>query len=751
MKQFIIILIFSLFIPLSANCGAIYQYSVQKVIELNGGQLFLPQNNSNSKDIYFIKSGLMGEDAILHSLSAVAYSIISGRQLVGSRVVKGHRHHDLLFILLVASDSLFLNVYKEKNLIQSVYITLATDAAFDDVSFQSDNSGNVLLKIGKILYLFVFDELYELNKILLISENCINLKLFEYTNKTIFAFIEDSEEHCFLRLIDSDGIVFHTQIVPYSEIISLQQFNNYLTILFGSTTNNNSLINTFELNSKQLTNSLWVRAKPNFAIYSNQSILYYLTYDDGSYKLIADNSATNSSDIRKMNIPKELVEPIHFQLFDEFLLVLFKNAIITVNYDLSIRSFDFLPFGKWFDRITSAEYIDNQLVLTTDHFSVVVVESINEFWKINTLFNKFWQYIVPIIFLLIILYIAKKYRNEKRLVQTLLDMPATGFLYIIDKNGQLIEGNEFGRELLGLKKNIPMKRQFRYYFKIDNVLPVYDFYEEIENNNKTESKKVNIIISNEQKEFLCYAVPINNIAGGNRGIILSGIDITEQLERKRLTNWAQLAHDMQTNLSTIRLNTEHLEADDNESNKSRRKKILHQVNVLMNRIRDVITVGRSDTLDLSIVSSADICNEVRMEFDEVVFPNVNFHLDIKDFSFKCDKQKLIRALRNAVENGIRSLHSHQGEIILSCYLSQRNIIFSIKDNGKGMDDDTRKKFLTPYFTTGGKTGGSGIGTMIMLRVAEIHGGHLNISSELGKGTEIQFVLPNVRNDLSVLS
>ncbi len=67
--------------------------------------------------------------------------------------------------------------------------------------------------------------------------------------------------------------------------------------------------------------------------------------------------------------------------------------------------------------------------------------------------------------------------------------------------------------------------------------------------------------------------------------------------------------------------------------------------------------------------------------------------------------------------------------------------FAIIDNGEGMNEDTQKKILKPYFTTNKKQGGSGIGTMIMQRVMELHGGNFAISSEINKGTEVVFSIP----------
>jgi two-component system phosphate regulon sensor histidine kinase PhoR len=214
------------------------------------------------------------------------------------------------------------------------------------------------------------------------------------------------------------------------------------------------------------------------------------------------------------------------------------------------------------------------------------------------------------------------------------------------------------------------------------------------------------------------------------------------LERKRLSNWAQLAHDMQTNLSTIRLNAEQFDIEEGTNNANRRKKIIHQVGLLIQRVRDVVTVGRSDTINKELVDAYDICHEVRSEFDEAVFPNVSFAVDVQHFNIFCDKPKMIRAVRNAVENGIKSMQGKPGSIVITNWNDAKYAYIGVQDTGPGMDDKTMKKMLTPYFTTAKKSGGAGIGTMIMQHVMELHGGEIQVKSELGVGTQIVFCIPN---------
>lgn len=99
-------------------------------------------------------------------------------------------------------------------------------------------------------------------------------------------------------------------------------------------------------------------------------------------------------------------------------------------------------------------------------------------------------------------------------------------------------------------------------------------------------------------------------------------------------------------------------------------------------------------------------------------------------------------MRNAIENSIKSFQQSNGTITISNSSDSKYVYISVKDNGPGMDANTKSKFTQPYFTTSKKNGGYGIGTMIMQHVMELHGGELKIDSEKGKGTEIVFCIPN---------
>lgn len=90
------------------------------------------------------------------------------------------------------------------------------------------------------------------------------------------------------------------------------------------------------------------------------------------------------------------------------------------------------------------------------------------------------------------------------------------------------------------------------------------------------------------------------------------------------------------------------------------------------------------------------------------------------------RQVLFNLLRNAAESGASRVSvdlNEAGEL-------------KIQDNGEGISPKNLRKIFTPFFTT--KAQGTGLGLAHSLAIIKAHGGTMEVSSHVGKGT--QFVL-----------
>jgi hypothetical protein len=66
-------------------------------------------------------------------------------------------------------------------------------------------------------------------------------------------------------------------------------------------------------------------------------------------------------------------------------------------------------------------------------------------------------------------------------------------------------------------------------------------------------------------------------------------------------------------------------------------------------------------------------------------------------------------------------------------------VVAVVDDGEGMSRETREKALTPFFTT--REEGTGLGLPLVRRIAEQHGGSIEIASAPGEGTSVTLVFP----------
>ena len=104
-----------------------------------------------------------------------------------------------------------------------------------------------------------------------------------------------------------------------------------------------------------------------------------------------------------------------------------------------------------------------------------------------------------------------------------------------------------------------------------------------------------------------------------------------------------------------------------------------------------------------------------------------------------DSAQLGRVVQNLVLNAVQSGGHVSLRLSRQTFASGQVLRFSVRDEGPGIAPELLGRIFDPYFTT--RKTGSGLGLAITHAIIERHGGHIDVESELGKGTTFHVELP----------
>ncbi len=110
-------------------------------------------------------------------------------------------------------------------------------------------------------------------------------------------------------------------------------------------------------------------------------------------------------------------------------------------------------------------------------------------------------------------------------------------------------------------------------------------------------------------------------------------------------------------------------------------------------------------------------------------------------ALQIDPAKIRQVLVNLIQNAAEAMGEHGGRIAVraSGFPADAAVVVAVEDNGPGIAPDQLASVFEPFFTT--KFTGTGLGLAISKSLVEQHGGRIEVTSELGKGTSFLVILP----------
>jgi two-component system phosphate regulon sensor histidine kinase PhoR len=257
------------------------------------------------------------------------------------------------------------------------------------------------------------------------------------------------------------------------------------------------------------------------------------------------------------------------------------------------------------------------------------------------------------------------------------------------------------------------------------------------------------------RSFAVTSTPIRSGADIS-GAVMVLHDITEirRLERARRDFVANVSHEFKTPLTAIQGFSETLleGALEDEAHRRRFIEIIHDHSLRLGRLtNDLLRLAQMEAgqlhLQLKPVKVEDII-ESCLDTSRVKATQKELGLKVQSTPelpvVAGDFELLQGVLQELLDNAIR--YSSSGGLITIMTSKRENaVVISVSDTGIGIPKADQERIFERFYRTdparSRESGGTGLGLSIAKHLIDLHGGHIQVESEVGKGSVFSIYLP----------
>jgi signal transduction histidine kinase len=138
----------------------------------------------------------------------------------------------------------------------------------------------------------------------------------------------------------------------------------------------------------------------------------------------------------------------------------------------------------------------------------------------------------------------------------------------------------------------------------------------------------------------------------------------------------------------------------------------------------------------------DVVNELSSDIKEKQH-KVKIDVPKKERQFYGDEHMIRMAVDNMLTNAIKYTHK-KGHITVTLHLN-KELKICVEDDGVGIPDDQQENMFQQFARIDNElsitAGGTGIGLYVVKNIADLHQGHVEVTSKEGKGSKFTLVLP----------
>ncbi len=242
-------------------------------------------------------------------------------------------------------------------------------------------------------------------------------------------------------------------------------------------------------------------------------------------------------------------------------------------------------------------------------------------------------------------------------------------------------------------------------------------------------------------------IPENNKNGKNELDVLiedfntmtRELNSNEMLKSDFITN---VSHEIKTPLAVIQSYTKALKDGlvSKEDEKLYYDTIIEASQNLSNMVTNILSLNKLENQQIfnspSPYPLGEQLRKCALNFmDKWTEKNIDFKIEVIDIDINYDQSLIEHIWNNLLSNAIKFTKEF-GEIILSSYQKDGYVFVTVKDNGIGMDEETKNKIFEKFYQgdRSHSQEGNGLGLSIVKRVIEIVGAEIFVESSPNCGS-----------------
>ncbi len=344
---------------------------------------------------------------------------------------------------------------------------------------------------------------------------------------------------------------------------------------------------------------------------------------------------------------------------------------------------------------------------------------------------------------------------EKKRIETLISKlhhPVIG----LDDKKNIVFANTEALTILGLKTENAIGKSAQ------EISITNDLMRSLLQNMSTEQtgsqRPLKIFANNKESYFEKDIIPISIIPTGEKQsrdighvIILQNITPFKELDSAKTNFIATISHELKTPISSIKMSLQLLEDERVGKANEEQKKLITSIKEDSDRLLKIT----GELLNLSQVETGNIQLSIQqsdpkqilhyaIEAVKLQAEHKHVHLDIhteEPLPFvKADSEKTAWVLINLLTNAIR-YSPENNDIRIELRREHNDLLFSVKDYGKGIDSKYADKIFNRYFQVPGSSkSGTGLGLAISKEFIEAQEGEIGLETNIGEGSRFYFKL-----------